>query len=254
MRFPTLVHSLSNIRHLAPDSVEVVVDIGAQRKTDFLMKVFPDKLHLLFEPVEVYHLELEDNYRNAGIKYELLKIALTDHNRDLYLHNLSMDNSGRITHSQLLESPNNDMPFLVEIKGIQGRTLDGLDLARRLPRLSFIVKMDVDGVEEKIISGGRGVLEHASFIIIEASLGRQDLFSRAAMLETLGFRLFDICDHAYYYDQLALVDLVFINQRVRAKNIKFRPWEYTEGRVIWSKWQHGFKDLEADQLDDAFAS
>ncbi|MEL6172636.1 MAG: hypothetical protein AAFR02_11595, partial [Pseudomonadota bacterium] len=103
-----------------------------------------------------------------------------------------------------------------------------------------------------IIAGGQDVIGGASFVVIEASIGRQDLCSRAAVLEKLGFRMFDICDNAYYFGQLALVDLVMINNRLRADEIKFRPWQYTEGKVIWAKWQHGFADHVDVPSEDPF--
>lgn len=53
--------------------------------------------------------------------------------------------------------------------------------------LSYLIKLDVDGVEEQIIEGGRNVIAGASFVIIEASIGRQDLCSRAALLENPDF-------------------------------------------------------------------
>ena len=43
MRYPTLQQSLRINREIAPHAVEQVIDIGAQRKTDFLMDVYPDK-------------------------------------------------------------------------------------------------------------------------------------------------------------------------------------------------------------------
>ena len=114
------------------------------------------------------------------------------------------------------------------------------------------MKLDVDGVEEKIIDGGANVIGDASFVIIESSIGRQDLCSRAALLEKHGFRIYDICDNAYYFGQLALVDLVMINNRLRDQEIKFKPWQYSGGKVIWSKWQHGFSEFADAPADDPF--
>jgi len=46
---------------------------------------------------------------------------------------------------------------------------------------------------------------------------------------------------------------VMINNRLRAAELKFRPWEYSEGKVHWPKWQHGFKHLDDTPVDDPFA-
>lgn len=216
------------------------------------MDVFPDRHHHLFKPSTVYHPQLEANYNAKDIDYTLHKMALSDTDGVLYLHNTSVDGSGRITHSQIKPERDEALQFLVGIEEIPTRRLDTQFPAGTLPDLGYIVKMDVDGVEERIIDGGQKMLKGASFVVIECSIGRQDMCSRAALLEKLGFRIYDICDNAYYFGQLALVDLVMINDRLRADEIKFRPWQYSEGKVIWPKWQHGFKDLEDSPISDPY--
>lgn len=253
MRYPTLQQSLRINREIAPGSVQQVIDIGAQRRTDFLMDVYPDKHHHLFEPVSTYHPDLEKNYQDAKINYTLHKQALSDVDGMLYLHNTSVDGSGRVTHSHIKPERVEDLDFLVNIEEIETRRLDSIMTREGLGDLSYLIKMDVDGVEEKIIDGGQDVIGGASFVVIEASIGRQDLCSRAALLEKCGFRMFDICDNAYYFGQLALVDLVMINNRLRNQEIKFKPWQYTEGKVVWSKWQHGFGDHANEPVTDPFA-
>ena len=253
MRYPTLQQSLRINREIAPAAVEQIIDIGAQRKTDFLMDVYADKHHHLFEPVSTYHQDLEKNYQDAGISYSLYKQALSNVDGMLYLHNTSVDGSGRITHSHIKPEREEDLDFLVNIEEIETRRLDSIMSREGLGDLSYLIKLDVDGVEEKIIEGGQDVIGGASFIIIEASIGRQDLCSRAALLEKCGFRMFDICDNAYYFGQLALVDLVMINNRLRNQEIKFKPWQYTEGKVVWSKWQHGFGDHVNEPVTAPFA-
>ncbi len=253
MRYPVMSQSLRLSRIIAPDACQQIIDIGVQVKTDFLMAVFPDRHQHLFEPSPAYHAQLETNYREAGIDYSLHKVALSDTDGMLYLHETSVDGSGRVTHTQIRPERDEAMRFLVGIKEIPTRRLDSVFAPDVLPDLSYLVKLDVDGVEEQIIAGGQRVLRNASFVIIESSIGRQDLCRRAALLEQLGFRIFDLCDNAYYYGQLALVDLVMINNRLRAAELKFRPWEYSEGKVHWPKWQHGFKHLDDAPVDDPFA-
>lgn len=252
MRYPAMSQSLRLVRQIAPQATQQIVDIGVQVKTEFLMNVFADRHHHLFEPSTAYHAQLEQNYRDKGIDYTLHKVALSDTDGLLYLHNTSNDGSGRITHSQIRDARDEAMPGLVRIEEIPTRRLDTA-FAVPLPDLSYIVKLDVDGVEEKIIAGGAEMLRGASFVVIETSIGRQDMCSRAALLEKLGFRIFDICDNAYYYGQLALVDLVMINNRLRAGDIRFRPWEYSDNKVHWPKWQHGFKTLEDEPIENPFA-
>lgn len=253
MRHPTLQQSFRVIRKIAPLSVTKIIDIGAQRKTEFLMDVYPDVIHHLFEPVSTYYDELKHNYNSRGIPFVLHNVALGDTDGMLYLHNQSVDGSGRITHSRLLTERQDNFSFLVNIEEVTSRRLDSIMNREELGDLSYLVKLDVDGLEEKIIEGGLDVIGGASFVVIEASIGRQDLCSRAALLEKCGFRMFDICDNAYFFGQLALVDLVMINKRLRQNEIKFRPWEYTGGKVVWKKWQHGFPSLANELVEDPYS-
>ena len=147
MRYPTLQQSLRVVRKIAPLSVTKVVDIGAQRKTEFLMDVYPDVLHHLFEPVTVYHDDLKQNYNSRGIPFVLHQVALGETDGLLYLHNQSADGSGRITHSRLFAERQDDLKFVVSIEEVMGRRLDSMMSREELGDLSYLVKLDVDGLE-----------------------------------------------------------------------------------------------------------
>jgi len=230
-------------REIAPDALSEIVDIGVQTHTDFLVDVFPDRMHHLFEPVSAYRPAIEAAYASRNIPHRMHACALGETNGKQFLHKISQDGSGNVTHSQLRPAREEAMPFLLEIEEIEVRRLDDALPKGTLRDLAYLVKLDVDGAEESIIAGGSRVLAGASFVVIECSMGRQNMCSRAALLEKLGFRIFDICDNAYYFGQLALVDLVMINTRLRKSDIRFRPWEYAGGKVIWDQWQQGFPPL-----------
>lgn len=243
VRYPTMHQSLRLASEIAPESISEIVDVGVQSHTDFLVDVFPDKMHHLFEPASVYHPAIADAYTSRKIPHRLHTCALGDVNGKQFLHKISQDGSGNVTHSQLRATRDEKMEFLLEIEEIEVKRLDDAMPEKTLKDLSYLVKLDVDGAEERIIAGGPRVLGGASFVVIECSMGRQNMCSRAALLEKLGFRIFDICDNAYYFGQLALVDLVMINNRLRKSDIRFRPWDYAGNKVIWDQWQQGFPQL-----------
>lgn len=195
---------------------------------------------------------MEENYRNAGIAFALYQVALSDVDGLLYLHHISKDGSGQVTHSQIKSAPDWETPFLVTVEEIQARRLDSMFTAENLGDLSYIVKLDVDGAEERIIAGGKRVISHASFVVIEVPVTTKPFCSRIAALEQCGFSVFDICDNAYYFGQLSQVDVVMINNRLRDAELKFRPWQYSEGQVVWDKWQHGFQSLKGQPVGDPF--
>ena len=138
MRYPSLQQSLRMTRKISPGCIRQIVDIGAQRKTGFLMDAFPDLVHHLFEPVSLFYPDLEKNYRDRNISYKLHQMALSDTNGKLFLHNTSVDGSGNITHAHIKPTREEDLDFLVNIEEVETRRLDDVlthGRARRQPVL-----------------------------------------------------------------------------------------------------------------------
>jgi FkbM family methyltransferase len=251
-RYPVLHHCLRFCKQIVPNAFAGIVDVGARFGTDFLIDIFPDSHHYLFEPVIECHKKIHELYQGKQIKYNLFEFGLTNANKQLYLHQFSSDGSGKVTHSEVREENTSESASLHSIVPIQGQRLDDVSFNPPLSELGYLVKLDVDGIEELIIEGGRTVIQAATFVVLEASVQRQNVLGRLQLMESLGFRLFDICDNAYYYNQLSCMDLVFVNERLRSQEIKLRPWEYAEWKVVWSKWQQGYPDLAKQPLPIVF--
>jgi FkbM family methyltransferase len=235
LRTPSVTESLGVFKDCFGRPIHQVLDVGAQAKTQFLIDAFADAHHVLFEPVSLYHASLATHYRAAGISHEIVPCAVSDVAGEMYQHLLSSDLSGRITHSQLL--PERDpVPFgqqLLEVVPTPVITLDGWAVGRDLSQ-PYMVKIDVDGIEDRIIAGGQRVLSECALLVCEAPL--HSLSGRLARLQACGLQLFDIVGNGYYFDQLQQVDLVFVSKRVVDSRIDFQPWK-KHGRVIWEHWQ-----------------
>jgi FkbM family methyltransferase len=235
MRTPSPIESLEVFKSCFKGNLDAVVDIGVQAKTQFLIEVFPVATHYLFEPVSIYHPMIRANYEAAGISYELIGSAVADVPGNMYLHLLSSDASGRVTHSQLLSSrdPARFGPRLHSVEEIDVITMDSW-LAQRSIGAHYAVKIDVDGIEDQIITGGRRLLAGAAIVVVEAQL--ENIARRIFALQELGLRLFDIVGNGYYFDQLQQVDLVFVSGAIISADIDFQPWK-KHGKVIWEHWQ-----------------
>jgi FkbM family methyltransferase len=234
MRTPSVAQSIKAFKACFKKPIDSVLDIGVQEKTQFLIDTFKVARHFLFEPVGIYHEAICNNYNAANISFELIPFAVSDHPGSLFQHLISIDGSGHVTHSQLLAQPDPDsfQEKLLDIIKTPVITLD--DWAKDIgPLGSYAIKIDVDGIEDKIIEGGRQVLSKSSIVIVEARLS--EISTRIARLESLGLKLFDICGNGYYFDQLQQVDLVFVARDEASKNIDFRPWEKHK-TVSWDNW------------------
>jgi FkbM family methyltransferase len=235
MRTPSVREGLAVIKKYFSEPIDSVIDVGVLSGTDFLMGEFPKAHHYLFEPVVIYHDMIRKAYGSVGIPNTLIGGAVSDTVGTMFQHLLSSDFSGKVTHSQLLPTADAQRfgGQLLEIQETPVVTLDAWAADQNLGK-NYIVKIDVDGIEEKVIAGGQKVLSNAAIVVIEAHL--LSLTSRARALENLGLKLFDIVGNAYYFDQLQQVDLVFLSSRIINENIDFQPWKKT-GRVIWEEWK-----------------
>lgn len=72
-RFPSKRNSLHYIRGFSGDSIQTVIDVGILYSTPELMQNFPDKKHVLVEPVSLFNEVISQNYE--GIDYDLLNVA-----------------------------------------------------------------------------------------------------------------------------------------------------------------------------------
>lgn len=225
----TKVESL-NVLKQSGLNVGTVIDIGVHRQTPELIKVFPDKHQLLFEPVVEYHEDIKKNY--SHIDFTLFPFPLSSHSYKGYLSTFDVTGKGDVTHSSIVmdESP--------DTRDINIYALDDV-LKVRNDKPPFLLKLDVDGAELQILNGAIETLKKTDCVIIECpiSIDNQMFFDRSYFLRENGFVLWDIVDFCYYKNQLSQVDLVFLKDEV--KKTKFSPWN--DGQFEPSQWNAMFQ-------------
>lgn len=233
VRTPSPSQCLQCLADLLPFSIETVVDIGVQDGTPFLYRSFPLAHHILYEPVSDYFSTINSVYQQAVSSFELRPFALARTSGVLKLHLISSDNSGVVTHSSISDHDESVKygAKLLELRDIKVKTLDD-DLTAISG--AYLVKIDVDGLEDDIIVGGSTVIQRAAVVIVETAIDK--ISQRISSLESLGLRLFDIVGNAYYYNQLQQVDLVMINTEVAASVPDLSPWR--KGPIDWMRWCH----------------
>jgi len=210
--------------------VSTVIDIGVHRHTPELIKAFPDKPHLLFEPVTEYYEDIKTNY--AAINYTLFPIALSSESSEGFLRTFDISGLGSVSHSSIsTEGGEGTRPIHIA-------ALDDV-LKARNDDTPYLIKLDVDGAEMQILRGAIAALQKTDCVIIECpvSIDTNMFFDRANFIREHGFVLWDIVDFCYYKNQLSQVDLVFIKQHV--KQTKFSPWN--EGSFDQAQWNAMFQ-------------
>lgn len=196
-------------------AVGTVIDIGVHRHTPELINAFPDKPHLLFEPVTEYYEDIKKNY--AAINFTLFPVALSSESSEGFLRTFDVTGLGGVSHSSISTAGGEGT------RHIQIAALDDV-LKSRNDATPYLIKLDVDGAEMQILKGAAAALQKTDCVIIECpiSIDANMFFDRANFLREQGFVLWDIVDFCYYKNQLSQVDLVFIKHQV--KQTKLSPW------------------------------
>jgi len=202
MRRPLKMESFRKLISLGIP-IETVLDIGILTGTGELMAVFGDKRHLLVEPIEEWNDTINASYTKHKIDYTLINVAASDENGTMNMETTSVIPGRAISHARLT-----DRAIGENVRSVSVRTIDSLMQDYPLPG-PYLLKIDVDGVEIKVIRGAKETLKSVNVIVIEANI--KNFLERATYLKGSGFELFDIVDPCYYDGRLRQFDLVFLN-------------------------------------------
>ena len=230
VRYPSKANMLRFLRE-AGIEIGTILDVGAHEQTAELRVAFPDKRHVLFEPVVEFHEALRRNY--AALDYLLVPGALADEDGQGLLRKAAID-GGTVSHSSLVASADGG-----PVDVVPRMRLDTFMKSQDCPK-PYLLKVDVDGFEIPILRGAEGIWQDIACIIVEAPV--DSFFERMNFVMSRGFKLFDIVDHCYYHDMLSQVDLAFVADRLM-ENPNLRPWQTKP--FAWRHWVPvaGFEDV-----------
>jgi FkbM family methyltransferase len=188
-----------------------VIDVGVASGTPALYTTFPKAYFLLVEPLSVFEPQLR---------------TILERYRGSYVLAAAGDHTGRVSfnvHSRYLEGSS-------MYKEAMGPEADGEEIEVPLVRLDdvvkeralsgpFLIKVDVQGAELKVLEGAPATLSHAEAVVLEVSLfqfmkGAPELHDVVAFMKARDLVTFDIIlgwnrplDNA-----LGQVDIVFVKE------------------------------------------
>jgi FkbM family methyltransferase len=192
--------------------VETILDVGVNTVTPELVAAFPDKHHVLFEPVEEYAEGIARHY--ARVPHELVRAAVSDTAGTVTLKTASKLQGQGISHAGMVAGPATEG----DMRSVPMLRLDDFVRERRLAG-PFLLKVDIDGHEMKVLRGAAETLKACSVVIVECP--HHSLPERLAHLMKAGFRLFDLVEPCYYDKVFWQCDAVFVRQDLFEQ--KFQP-------------------------------
>jgi FkbM family methyltransferase len=194
--------------------IETILDVGVQHLTPPLVEVFPDKKHLLFEPIADYFPHIIKNYSSTD--YDLVNAAVCDVDGTVTIHSERKNLGNEISHS-----------YIVQDVTATSRIVDSIRLDTFLSGGSrsapYLLKIDVEGadVPAAILRGCQNTLAQTSVVVIEMTVDR--FTQRTNLLDQAGFDIWDVVDLCYYGDCLWQFDALFISRRFKQAIPLLRP-------------------------------
>lgn len=209
--------------------INTIIDIGVQYETPELKEVFPDKFHILIEPVNIYQKYIKNNYKD--ISHILIQKAVGDSNKIGYLNEFNIyDDGDTTTHSHIT---NDETKRKIEIIN-----LDEIINLNNF-KSPCLLKIDTDGNEIDILKSCNKIYNFCDIIIVEAWVNRIGIFCN--ILQNKNYRLYDIIDLCYIKNVLSQVDLVFIKTSIYedvSKYSELNPVKYYNDRLKKNIWNY----------------
>lgn len=205
-RHPLKEHSFRKLIEIGVP-IGDILDVGVKTATYELLRVFPDRRHLLMEPIVEWNAGMKKNYDRAGVSYEIVNVAVSDKDGEVKLRTSTVSTGKAITHARMTDETSKD-PAL---RTVPMRTLDSL-VAERSFAKPYLLKIDVDGAELSVIAGAKNTLKDCSVVVIET--GITNMVERAQAIQSAGFQVFDVVDISYYDGRFVQADMVFLNRAI----------------------------------------
>jgi FkbM family methyltransferase len=183
--------------------VATVLDVGVMSGTPELVKAFPKVRHVLFEPVEEFAGQIARAYRS--VDHELVQAAVAQSGGEVELRVHRKIAGMDISHSSMVETPADGE----DTRTVPRISLDGFLKGRDLAE-PFLLKIDIDGQELKVLKGAEQTLRRCSVVIVECA--GDSLPARINTVQKAGFRLFDLSEPCYYDGAFWQCDAVFVRK------------------------------------------
>ena len=175
-------------------NISTVLDVGANTG-QFALQIhalLPEAKIYSFEPLKDCYAELKKNMRDVA-NFESFNVALGNSNGKSSIYRNDFSPSSSILPMQNLLKKSFPQTTHAELEEIEICRLDDMSPKLEL-KDNILIKIDVQGFEDKVIMGGQNVIERAQVIIVETTFEPlyqgQVLFDGIySMLTAKGFEL-----------------------------------------------------------------
>jgi FkbM family methyltransferase len=164
-------------------AIKTIIDIGAHSGefAEMIRRILPDAQIISFEPLKEEFSELERRMQSVA-DFKAFNLAVGDENGRMSMHRSDYSQS-----SSLLPMASLHKEAFPESAGHKEETIEvaRLDSALRECKLNpeILLKIDVQGYEDRVIAGGSDTLSSCKAIIIEVSF--RELYEGQALFDQI---------------------------------------------------------------------
>jgi FkbM family methyltransferase len=218
---------LNHLRHLGLRP-RTVIDVGVATQTSELYRQFKQCRILLIEPLAEFEPFLQRICSDYDADYIL---AAAGEKAGAVVINVHPDKVGSSLFKEVEGSSVDGSPREVRMV-----TLDDV-CAKGNFQSPYLIKIDVQGAELRVLSGASRILKEAEAVILEVTLfgtmiGGPQLYDVVSKMKELGFVVYDLYGLSYRLldGALSQVDMVFVqeNGQFRASHVYATPWQRKE--------------------------
>jgi FkbM family methyltransferase len=188
---------------------QTVIDVGVGKQTAELYDGFPEAGVLLIEPVAEFEPYLKEICERYKAQYVLCAAGEARGVATLNVHTEQLDCSSLFKEAE--GAPVDGIPREVPMV-----TIDEVCSERDL-KGPYVIKIDVQGAELKVLEGAARVLEETEVVILEVTLfgtmiNGPQLADVVTYMKDRGFVVYDVwgCNYRPYDGALAQVDMAFV--------------------------------------------
>lgn len=148
---------------------KTILDIGANEGQ------FADKMHALFPEASIYSFEpipeafslLDKNFKDVQ-QVEGINLALGDSTGEITFN--KNESSASSSFLEMADTHKNSFDFAIQTNPIKVKvdTLDNVMTGKKID-FPMLIKIDVQGFEEKVIKGGMDIIKKADMVFCEVS-------------------------------------------------------------------------------------
>lgn len=164
-------------------NINTIVDIGAHIGEFAMMayQILPKASIISFEPLEEAFRQLNFNMRTVP-NFKAFNCALGDRNSTMEMHRNEFTPSSSLLkmadlHREAFPFTMNETVETIEVKRLDD-VLQGLNLEDYI-----LIKIDVQGYEDRVILGGENLISRAKLLVVEVSF--QTLYERQPLFDEI---------------------------------------------------------------------